>query len=80
MRYGQHLIALVLAAGYRLQTGFLGTPHLLHALELAGAPDVAMRVLLQTEGPSWLHQLALGGDDDVGALGQSAARRLSESR
>ena len=38
---------------WRLGTGFLGTPYLLEALTDTGHADVAYRLLLNTEYPSW---------------------------
>ncbi len=38
---------------WRLGTGFLGTPYLLSALTDTGHADVAYRLLLSTEYPSW---------------------------
>ncbi len=38
---------------WRLGTGFLGTPYLLSALTDTGRADVAYRLLLNTEYPSW---------------------------
>lgn len=39
--------------GWRLGTGFLGTPYLLAVLADTGHADVAYRLLLSTEYPSW---------------------------
>ncbi|MGE5598675.1 MAG: family 78 glycoside hydrolase catalytic domain, partial [Bacteroidota bacterium] len=46
--------------GWHLTTGFLGTPHLLHALSANGRLDAAYRLLQQTDYPSWLYQVARG--------------------
>jgi alpha-L-rhamnosidase len=43
-----------------LTTGFLGTPHLLHALTRGGHLDEAYRLLLREEYPSWLYPVAQG--------------------
>jgi alpha-L-rhamnosidase len=45
---------------WHLATGFIGTPRLLPALHLAGRDDVAYRVLLQKDYPSWLYPVTLG--------------------
>ncbi|TDL69371.1 alpha-L-rhamnosidase [Paenibacillus amylolyticus] len=45
---------------YRLNTGFLSTPFLLHVLVDCGYPEVAFRILEQTENPGWLHAVLLG--------------------
>jgi alpha-L-rhamnosidase len=39
--------------GWRLGTGFLGTPYLLAVLADTGHADIAYRLLLSTEYPSW---------------------------
>jgi alpha-L-rhamnosidase len=49
----QKLVAKIEANGGRLATGFLGTPYLLAALVDTGHSDVAYRLLLNTEYPSW---------------------------
>jgi alpha-L-rhamnosidase len=43
-----------------LVTGFVGTPHLLHALESAGRADLAWRLLEREEIPSWLFEVRHG--------------------
>lgn len=58
--FGARLAALVREAGYTVPTGFLGTPLLLDALTDTGHVDVALRVLFQTECPSWLYQVLQG--------------------
>jgi len=45
---------------WHLATGFIGTPRLLPGLSAAGRDDVAYRVLLQEDYPSWLFQVKLG--------------------
>ncbi len=47
------LIAKIEANHWRLATGFLGTPYLLAVLVDTGHSDVAYRLLLNTEYPSW---------------------------
>ncbi|MBC8081131.1 MAG: family 78 glycoside hydrolase catalytic domain, partial [Gorillibacterium sp.] len=44
----------------RLATGFIGTPRLLPALHQAGLDDLAYRLLLGEEYPSWLYPVTLG--------------------
>ncbi|MBU9744397.1 glycoside hydrolase family 78 protein [Lachnospiraceae bacterium ASD3451] len=46
---------------FKLNTGFLGTPFLLYQLADHGYPDYAMKVLEQTETPSWLYPVTRGG-------------------
>lgn len=57
---GRRLAALVEASGFRVMTGFAGTPYLLDALTRTGFADHAARVLLQTEIPSWLYPVTMG--------------------
>ncbi len=54
------LALLVKRDGMKLQTGFLGTPYLLHALSDFGHADIAYSLLLRTEYPSWLYPVTKG--------------------
>jgi alpha-L-rhamnosidase len=58
---GERLAWLVRRAGYRIGTGFVGTPLIQDALVRTGHQDVAARLLLQTECPSWLYPVTMGG-------------------
>jgi alpha-L-rhamnosidase len=49
----KRLVDRLEANHWRLGTGFLGTPYLLGALTDTGHADVAYRLLLSTEYPSW---------------------------
>jgi alpha-L-rhamnosidase len=53
------LVADVERRGH-LVTGFVGTPHLLHALDLAGRVDLAYRLVEREEPPGWLHMVTQG--------------------
>jgi alpha-L-rhamnosidase len=57
---GRRLAELVRESGHRISTGFVGTPLVTDALARAGHADVAYRLLLQTESPSWLHPVTIG--------------------
>ncbi len=57
---GRRLAELVAASGYRVSTGFAGTPFILDALTTTGHLDDAYRLLLQTECPSWLYPITMG--------------------
>jgi alpha-L-rhamnosidase len=57
---GDRLADLVRAAGYKIGTGFVGTPLITDALTLTGHLDVATRLLTQTENPSWLYPVTMG--------------------
>jgi alpha-L-rhamnosidase len=57
---GQRLQRLVRREGYRVGTGFVGTPLLCDALVDAGFVDDAYHLLLQTECPSWLYPVTMG--------------------
>jgi len=50
---GEKLVAKIQENGWKLGTGFLGTPYLLAELVDTGHADVAYRLLLNTEYPSW---------------------------
>ena len=51
---------MIIANGTRLQTGFLGTPYLLHALSDNGYSELAYDLLLQEAFPSWLYSVKQG--------------------
>ncbi|MBI5931528.1 MAG: family 78 glycoside hydrolase catalytic domain [Chloroflexi bacterium] len=63
---GQHeqakneLIALLYKDNVHLQTGFVGTPYLCRVLSNIGANDLAYRLLLNEDYPSWLYAVNLG--------------------
>jgi alpha-L-rhamnosidase len=57
---GRRLAQLVQADGYRIGTGFLGTPLILEALCSFGELDAAYRLLMQRECPSWLYPVSMG--------------------
>lgn len=56
----KHLAELVRDNGYKLNTGFIGTPYLCLVLSLYGYDDVAYRLIEQTEYPSWLYPVLQG--------------------
>jgi len=57
---GRRLADLVRTAGFRIGTGFVGTPLMTDALTDAGEPELAYRLLLQTGCPSWLYSVTMG--------------------
>lgn len=57
---GQRLAALVEQADGAVSTGFLGTPVVLEALSRSGRTDLAYRMLLRREAPSWLYPVTMG--------------------
>nr|WP_241740182.1 MULTISPECIES: alpha-L-rhamnosidase [Microbacterium] len=59
-RLGQRLAECVRRSAFHIGTGFLGTPALLDALLDADQVEVADRLLLQTECPSWLYPVTQG--------------------
>ena len=59
-RAGERLAQLVDEAGYRIATGFIGTPIICDALSETGHVDVAWRLLNQRECPSWLYPITMG--------------------
>ncbi|MEU1972694.1 family 78 glycoside hydrolase catalytic domain [Microbacterium sp. NPDC019599] len=54
------LASVVRDNGYRIATGFLGTPVICDALSANGHADAAYRLLMQTESPSWLYAVKNG--------------------
>ncbi|WP_345800589.1 family 78 glycoside hydrolase catalytic domain [Microbacterium sp. AZCO] len=59
-RLADRLAALVREGGYRIATGFVGTPLVTDALTEGGHLAEAERLLLQTECPSWLYPVTMG--------------------
>lgn len=59
-RAGARLAELVASNGYRIATGFVGTPLICDALTATGHLDAAYRLLTQTECPSWLYPVTRG--------------------
>jgi alpha-L-rhamnosidase len=59
-RASERLSQIVAAFGYRISTGFVGTPIVCDALSEAGDLESAYRLLLQTECPSWLYPVTMG--------------------
>jgi alpha-L-rhamnosidase len=57
---GDRLATLVAENDFRIATGFLGTPVICDALTTTGHLDVAYRLLLQTQCPSWLYPVTQG--------------------
>jgi len=54
------LVEKIHADGDRLMTGFVGTPYLLHVLSEGGATELAYKLLLREEYPSWLYPVTKG--------------------
>ena len=59
-RAGGRLAELVAANGYRISTGFAGTPFVTDALTMTGFVDDAYRLLLERSCPSWLYPVTMG--------------------
>ncbi|KQM16541.1 alpha-L-rhamnosidase [Plantibacter sp. Leaf171] len=59
-RLADRLADLVRADGYRIGTGFVGTPLITDALTDGGHLRAAGRLMLQTENPSWLSPVTKG--------------------
>ncbi|MDQ0770988.1 alpha-L-rhamnosidase [Pseudarthrobacter defluvii] len=57
---GNRLAELVRDNGYRVSTGFAGTPFITHALTDTGHADEAYRLLLEEGCPSWLYPVTMG--------------------
>jgi alpha-L-rhamnosidase len=54
------LVADIKKRGWKLSTGFVGTPYLLHVLTKFGQIEIAYKLLMQTEWPSWLYPVTQG--------------------
>jgi alpha-L-rhamnosidase len=59
-RAGDRLSTLVQENGYRISTGFAGTPYVTDALTQTGHLDDAYRLLLEQGCPSWLYPVTMG--------------------
>ncbi|MEI5583573.1 family 78 glycoside hydrolase catalytic domain, partial [Agromyces sp. CCNWLW208] len=59
-RAADRLAQIVRDNGYRITTGFIGTPLITDALSANGHADVAYRLLFATENPSWLYAVTHG--------------------
>ena len=57
---GNRLAQLVAESGYRISTGFAGTPYITDALTRTGHLDDAYRLLMERECPSWLYPVTMG--------------------
>jgi alpha-L-rhamnosidase len=57
---GRRLAELVRQEGYRIATGFIGTPIICDALTGTGQLETAYKLLLQRECPSWLYPVLNG--------------------
>ena len=54
------LVDLIHKDGDKLQTGFVGTPYILHVLSRYGHSDLAYTLLLRKEFPSWMYPITMG--------------------
>ena len=57
---GRRLAALARGSGYRISTGFVGTPLVCDALCAVGEYEAAYRLLTQRQCPSWLYPVTMG--------------------
>ncbi len=60
VRAGERLVRLARDSGYRISTGFVGTPLICDALCSVGAYDIAYQLLMQRDCPSWLYPVTMG--------------------
>lgn len=54
------LAELIHSKGDMIQTGFVGTPYILHVLSRYGHTELAYTLLLRKEYPSWLYPISKG--------------------
>lgn len=59
-RVVKSLTELIHKDGDKLQTGFLGTPYVLHVLDKYGYTNLAYTLLLRKDYPSWLYPITKG--------------------
>ncbi|MFG2427780.1 family 78 glycoside hydrolase catalytic domain [Streptomyces sp. NPDC048590] len=59
-RAGERLAQLVRRSGFRIATGFAGTPLICEALCLAGHAPLAHRMIAERHCPSWLYPVTMG--------------------
>jgi alpha-L-rhamnosidase len=59
-RAAEHLVANIRALDWHLSTGFIGISHLNPILTLTGHADVAYKLLLRDDYPSWLYPVKHG--------------------
>lgn len=57
---GDRLAERVRSSGFRVSTGFVGTPIILQALTLTGHAEAAAKLLTATDNPSWLYPVTMG--------------------
>ncbi|MFE6096612.1 family 78 glycoside hydrolase catalytic domain [Streptomyces massasporeus] len=60
-KVGEKFVAKLALTDYHLRTGFIGTPLLLPALSRIGRDDLAYRMLLHRDYPSWGYEIEKGG-------------------
>lgn len=54
------LVELINKDGNKLQTGFVGTPYILHVLSRYGYSELAYTLLLRKDYPSWIYPITKG--------------------
>lgn len=59
-RLGRDFRKRIKADGFKLTTGFVGTPFLCSSLLKSGNEDLAFNLLFRKEYPGWLYEVALG--------------------
>jgi alpha-L-rhamnosidase len=59
-KVGEKFVAKLALTDYHLRTGFIGTPLLLPALSRIGRADLAYKMLLHKDYPSWGYEVASG--------------------
>lgn len=56
----ENFVKMINDDGDMLQTGFVGTPYLMHVLSKFGYNELAYKLLLRKEYPSWLYPITKG--------------------
>ncbi len=56
----RRLVEKIHSANDKLETGFVGTPYILHALTANGESELAYTLMLNEDYPSWLYPVTMG--------------------
>lgn len=59
-KFAKALADKIIKNNYKIHTGFVGTPYILHALTSNGYNRVAYQMLLNEEMPGWLYPVKMG--------------------
>ena len=78
--FAEKLVEMIEKNDYCLDTGFLATPYLLHALDKIGRRDISLKLLWQEKAPSWLYQVKKGATtiwEDWNAIAEDGTPKIT---